>query len=91
MTTEEISYRYAVPPTGQVATALARARDVYGIRQLRFDRATRTLRIEFDATRLNVAAVTKLLRESGLEIEPGFEDDLPQIAAPIPATANPIA
>ncbi len=91
MTTVEIVYRYAAAPTERVATALARARDVYGIRQLRFDREARTLRIEFDATRLNVAAITKLLRESGLEIEPGFEDDLPQIAAPPPAAATSTA
>ena len=87
MTTVEISYRYAAAPTEQVATALARARDVYGIRQLSFDRAARTLRIEFDATRLNAAAVTKLLREAGLEIE----EELPQIAAPAPAAAAPTA
>ena len=91
MTTVEIVYRYAVPPTEQVATALARARDVYGIRQLSFDHAARTLRIEFDATRLNAAAVTKLLRESGLEIEPEIENDLPKIAAPTPAAAAPTA
>ena len=30
----EIVYRYAAPPTEQVATAMARARDVYGIRHL---------------------------------------------------------
>jgi hypothetical protein len=81
MTTVEIHYRYAVAPTERVATALARARDVYGIRQLRFDREARTLRIEFDATRLNVAAITKLLRETGLEIE----EEALQIAAPAPA------
>jgi hypothetical protein len=87
MTTVEIVYRYAAAPTEQVATALARARDVYGIRQLNFNRTARTLRIEFDATRLNTAAVTKLLRETGLEIE----EDLPQIAAPAPPAAAPIA
>jgi hypothetical protein len=81
MTTVEILYRYAAAPTEQVATALARARDVYGIRQLSFDRQARTLRIEFDATRLNPAAVTKLIRETGLEI---LEEPL-QIAAPAPA------
>jgi ATP-dependent exoDNAse (exonuclease V) alpha subunit len=91
MTTVEILYRYAAAPTEQVATALARARDVYGIRQLSFDRAARTLRIEFDATRLNAAAVTKLLRETGLEIEPGFEDNLPQRPAPTPAATAPTA
>ena len=87
MTTVEILYRYAVPPTEQVATALARARDVYGIRQLSFDRAAHTLRIEFDATRLNAAAVTKLVRETGLEIE----EELPLFAAPAPAAAAPTA
>jgi hypothetical protein len=87
MTTVEILYRYAAAPTEQVATALARARDVYGIRQLSFDRAARTLRIEFDATRLNAAAVTKLVRETGLELE----DELPQIAAPVPAAVTPTA
>ena len=65
MTTVEIVYRYATAPTEQVALALAHARDVYGIRQLSFDRAARTLRIEYDATRLNAAAVTN--RRAGLE------------------------
>jgi hypothetical protein len=87
MTTVEIVYRYADPPTEQVATALARARDVYGIRQLSFDREARTLRVEFDATRLNAAAVTKLVREAGLEVE----EDLPPIAAPAPTAAAPTA
>jgi len=87
MTTVEISYRYAAPPTEQVATALAHARDVYGIRQLKFDHASRTLRVEFDATRLNVAAITKLLRASGLEIE----EEAPQITAPEPAAPAPTA
>ena len=68
MTTVEILYRYAAPPTEPVAVALARARDVYGIRRLSFDRNASTLRVEYDATRLNAAAVTKLVRNSGLEI-----------------------
>ena len=85
MTTVEIRYRYAAPPTERVAVALARARDVYGIRQLHFDRAARTLRVEFDATRLDAAAVTKLVREAGLEIG----EDLPQIApSSVAATAT---
>jgi hypothetical protein len=74
MTTVEILYRYATPPTEQVALALARTRDVYGIRRLSFDRSACTLRVEFDATRLNAAAVTKLVREAGLEIA----EELPQ-------------
>ena len=68
MTTVEILYRYASPPTEQIALALARARDVYGIRRLSFDHGARTLRVEFDATRLDAAAVSKLVREAGLDI-----------------------
>ena len=87
MTTVEILYRYATPPTEQVALALARARDVYGIRHLSFDCSARTLRIEFDATRLDAAAVTKLVREAGLEIA----EELPLISAPAQETAAPPA
>jgi hypothetical protein len=88
MTTVEILYRYATPPTEQTTFALARAKDVYGIRRLSFDRAARTLRIEYDATRLNAAAVTKLVREAGLEINPETSAALPPVpppAAPVPA------
>jgi len=88
MTTVDITYRFAAPPTEQVAMALAHARDVYGIRQLNFDRQARTVRVEFDATRLNAAAVAKLLRNAGLEIE----EDVPQLPDPAPpASASPAA
>lgn len=90
MTTVEILYHYATPPTEQVAVALAHARDVYGIRQLRFDRAAHTLRIEYDATRLNAADVSKLVREAGIDIvEPDVAKDDPLIAAPAPVAALP--
>jgi len=80
MTTVEILYRYGTPPTEQVAMALARTRDVYGIRRIALDREARTLRVEFDATRLNTATVTKLIGLAGLEIA----EELPLIAPPAP-------
>ncbi len=83
MTTVEIVFRYAVPPTEPVAVALAHVRDVYGIRSLRLDREARTVRVEFDATRLNPAIVAKLVREAGLEIVA----ELPLISLPPPAPA----
>jgi hypothetical protein len=89
MSTVDIVFRYATPPTEQVAFALAHARDVYGIRQLSFDRVARTLRIEYDATRLNAAAVTKLVREAGLDIAPDDNEGEPLIAAPAPAAVLP--
>jgi len=84
MTTVEIVFRYATPPTEAVTSALASAREVYGIRRLQFDRAARTLRVEYDATRLNAASVAKLVRQAGLEIAA----QLP-LAPPQPAPAAP--
>ena len=83
MTTVEVLYRYATPPTEQVALALARARDVYGIRRLTLDPVAHTLLVEFDATRLNTATVTKLITLAGLRIA----EELPLIAPPPPTPA----
>ena len=69
MTTVEILFSYATPPAERVTLALANTREVYGIRRLSFDRAARTLRVEYDATRLNAASVTRLVRQAGLEID----------------------
>jgi hypothetical protein len=86
MTTVEILYSYTTPPTEHAVLALASTKDVYGIRRLSFDRAARTLRIEYDATRLTAAAVTKLVLQAGLDIA----EELPLIPpqpAPEPAPA----
>jgi hypothetical protein len=69
MTTVEILFKYATPPTEAAVFALASTKDVYGIRRLSFDREARTLRIEYDATRLTAASVASLVRESGLDVE----------------------
>ena len=68
MTTVEIHFRYANQPTEVVIRALVNVREVYGIRRLTFDHAAHTLQVEYDATRLNAASVTKLMRQAGLEI-----------------------
>jgi len=86
MTTVEIVFRYATPPSERVSQALARVSDVYGIRRIAFDRPARTLRVEYDATRLNAAVVTKLVREAGLDVA----EELPMMPAPKPeAPATP--
>jgi hypothetical protein len=68
MTTVEILFRYTTPPTEPVTFALASTREVYGIRRLSFDHAAQTLRVEYDATRLNAATVTQLVRQTGLQV-----------------------
>lgn len=83
MTTVEVLYRYGTPPTERVARALGCMRDVYGIRRMVLDAANRTLRVEFDATRLKPASVAKLLLNAGLELL----EELPLIAPPEPEPA----
>lgn len=86
MTTVDILYRYGSPPTEAATFALANIKEVYGIRRLSFDRTARTLRVEYDATRLNGAAVTKMVREAGLDIvEEVSLIPLQPVAEPAPA------
>jgi hypothetical protein len=68
MTQLDVLYRYGTPPTEQAILALAKVRDVYGIRGLRFDEAGKTVRVEYDASRLSAAIVHQLLRRAGLDI-----------------------
>jgi hypothetical protein len=88
MTTVEIVFRYAGQPSEAEVFALGNAREVYGIRQLKFDRAASTLLVEYDATRLNAAVVTQLVRRSGLEL---IEEALPEPEPPdVPSIATPV-
>ena len=80
MTTVEVLYRYAAPPTELVALALGRMREVYGIRRLEMDEQAETVRVEYDATRLNAATVSKLLMNAGLQLA----EELPLIPPPEP-------
>jgi hypothetical protein len=68
MTAVEVCFRYATPPSEPDLRALQGMREVYGIRRLAFDEAARTVRVEFDATRLNEDTVAFLLRGAGLDL-----------------------
>jgi len=68
MTQLDVLFRYGNPPSEQAMLALAKVRDVYGIRGLRFDEAAKTVRVEYDATRLSGPVVHQLLRRAGLDI-----------------------
>jgi hypothetical protein len=87
MTTVDILLRYVVPPADSVALALAGISDVYGIRGIKLDHAARTVRVEYDATRLNAATVSKLVRLAGLEIAEELPMIPPPAAVPEPAPA----
>ena len=87
MTTVDIVLRYATAPTEAVTFALANMREVYGIRRLRFDREVQTLRVEYDATRLNASAVIQLVRSAGLQVAEDVQVALPP-PSPEPAPAT---
>ena len=88
MTQLDVMYRYATPPTEAAIMALGHVREVYGIRQLHFDEAAKTVRIEYDATRLTEPIVHKLLRGSGLDVVERVSLVPPQ---PEPAAAPAVA
>ena len=68
MTSVEVLFRYGMTPGEPEMAALGQFSDVYGIRRVRMNDAERTVRVEYDATRMNEAAVEKLLRSAGLDI-----------------------
>jgi hypothetical protein len=80
MTTVEIVFRYVGQPSESEVFALGNLREVYGIRRLSFDRAASTVLVEYDATRLNAATVTQLVRRSGLELV----EEVPLVLPPPP-------
>lgn len=68
MTQMEVVYRYRATPGEAEMRALDGMREVYGIRRLSFDEKERTLRLEYDASRLQEAAVAALLRGAGIDV-----------------------
>ena len=68
MTQLDVVYRYGIAPTEHGMLALSKVRDVYGVRQLAFDEAARTVRVEYDATRLTEPVIHQLLRRAGLDL-----------------------
>jgi hypothetical protein len=61
-------YRYGAAPSEAVMMALGRVREVYGIRRVKCNEAEKTVRVEYDATRLTEPIVHQLLRRSGVDV-----------------------
>jgi hypothetical protein len=68
MTLLDVMYRYDGAPSEAAMMALGRVREVYGIRRVTVNEAERTVRVEYDSTRLTEAIVHQLLRRSGLDV-----------------------
>ena len=68
MTQLEVAYRYHTPPTQATIRALDSMREVYGVRRIAFNEAERSVRVEFDASRLKEPVIASLLRRTGLDL-----------------------
>ena len=69
MTQLDVCFRYGVTPGETEMRALSNAREVYGIRKISFDEKQRTVRVEYDATRLDDDVVAGILRRAGLDLK----------------------
>ena len=87
MTQLEVLYRYESHPSEAAMAALGNAREVYGIRRIKLDPEWNTVRVEYDASRLDRQVVSQLLRRAGIEIV----EELPLIPPQPPAEAAPTA
>lgn len=82
MTTVDILFRYSQHPSESAMIALGKLGEVYGIRRITVQEEWQTIRVEYDATRLNAAAVTQLLRGCGINVS----EELP----PLPELEEPV-
>ena len=68
MTYLDIAFRYGAAPGENELRAIDTVREVDGVRRVTFDDKERTVRVEFDASRLKADAVAKLLRQAGVDV-----------------------
>jgi hypothetical protein len=81
MTTVDVVFRFARHPTEPEMFALGKTREVYGIRNLTLNKQEKTIRVEYDATRLTPATVAQLMRGAGLTITEEVSLIPPQLPA----------
>jgi hypothetical protein len=86
MTLLDVLYRYEGHPTEAAMSALGNLREVYGIRRLQLDEEAKTIRVEYDATRLARPIIFQLLRGAGLQVMEELPLIPPQEAVPLAET-----
>jgi hypothetical protein len=80
MTNVDVLFRYEQQPSEAATFALGNLKEVYGIRRIEIDQPGKTIRVEYDATRLTRAVVANLLRRGGISIL----DEVPLVAPQSP-------
>jgi hypothetical protein len=83
MTQLDVLYRYGVPPSEAAVLAISKVREVYGVRHLELNERAKTVRIEYDASRLTEPVIHQLLRRAGLDVV----ETLPMYETPVAVAA----
>jgi len=68
MTYLDVVFRYGATPGESELRAIDNMREVYGVRRVLFNEKERTVRVEFDASRLKQDAIARLLRQAGIDV-----------------------
>ena len=68
MTYLEVAYRYGASPGESELRAIDGMREVYGVRRVQFDEKERSVRVEFDASRMKADVIAGLLRQAGVDV-----------------------
>jgi hypothetical protein len=68
MTYLDVVFRYGAVPGETAFRAIDGMREVYGVRRVQFNELDRTVRVEFDASRLKEDGVARLLRQAGVDV-----------------------
>jgi hypothetical protein len=65
----DVLYRYGAVPNESTMRAIDSVREVYGIRKIQFNEKDRTVRVEYDASRMKEPAISSLLRNAGVDLQ----------------------
>jgi hypothetical protein len=68
MTYLDVLFRYGATPGETELRAIDGMREVYGVRRVQFNEQERTVRVEFDASRMKADGIAKLLRQAGVDV-----------------------
>ena len=68
MTMLEVVFRYGATPGEAEMRAIDNVREVYGVRRIAFQENDRTVRVEYDASRLTASVIAGLLRRAGIDV-----------------------
>ena len=68
MTLLDVVFKYGTPPGEKEISALNNAWEVYGVRKIKFNEQEKSIRVEYDASRLSDGEIAGILRRAGIDL-----------------------